>query len=246
MELLLLILFVAVAIVAGYYSYRATQERRRKFMYMARQYGLEYSLWDPFSLLGLPFSLFSKGDGRGLDNVMWGSWQGRTLKCFDYWYFEETSDSKGSHSRSYCRFSCSLSEIPASCPRLTISRESVFGRIADHLGFADIHFESEEFNRAFRVKADDPKFASDFVSPQLMAWLLASGGDFAYEVVGPYVLCYHKRLKPTALLPMWAALKSFCANVPRVVYELYPPGGLDSTGRPMIQGWPPPQEGTGS
>ena len=38
-----------------------------------------------------------------------------------------------------------------------------------------LHFESEDFNRAYRVRCRDERFAYDVVHPQTMSWLLARG-----------------------------------------------------------------------
>src|SRR5207245_6873385 len=91
------LLFVLVAAVAGgvvYVGYLVKKKRREAFAVMAAQLGLQYSPADPFGILSEPFALFDKGDGRGVENVMWGVWQGIDLRGFDYWYYEESNDSK--------------------------------------------------------------------------------------------------------------------------------------------------------
>ncbi len=53
------------------------------------------------------------------------------------------------------------------------------------LGLGDgprLQFESEDFNRAFRVRCRDERFAYDVIHPQTMTWLLARGArPFAIE-----------------------------------------------------------------
>src|SRR5262249_41864044 len=129
----------AVGLVA-YLGYLSTKKRRLGFQTMARQLGLDYSLQDPFGLLGLPFPLFQKGDGRGIENVLSGTWQGLDVTAFDYWYYEESTDSNGHRSRSYSRFDCAIVPIPASCPALSIGHENLFTRLAGALSFHDIEF----------------------------------------------------------------------------------------------------------
>jgi hypothetical protein len=80
---------------------------------MARQLGLSYSPEDAMGCLGLPFALLAKGDGRGTENVLWGTWQGIDVREFDYWYYEESTDSEGHRTRSYSRFSCAVTEVEA-------------------------------------------------------------------------------------------------------------------------------------
>jgi hypothetical protein len=55
--------------------------------------------------------------------------------------------------------------------------DDLFPRLVGHLGFQDMEFESEDFNRAFRVKGGDREFAYQFVDARMMKWLLSTGGQ---------------------------------------------------------------------
>ena len=224
MEVLFVVGIVALVAAVAYLAYYFKKKRRQELALAARQLGLQYSDSDPFSLLALPFQLLTRGDGRGTENVMWGTWQDTDLKEFDYWYYDESTDSKGSRSRTYHRFSCAVTELPASGAHLTIAREGLLTRMADHLGFHDIEFESEEFNRAFQVKCPDRKFANDVVDARMMQWLLSAGERWAYELSGSYLMCYTKRLKPMELTPLLGGLKGFEGHIPRVAWSLYGTG----------------------
>ena len=215
-------LVVVGSIVAGAYF---KKKRREGLAVAAKQLGFQYSPSDPFGLLGLPFSLLTRGDGRGVENVMWGTWQGMDLKEFDYWYYTESTDSKGHTSRSYSHFSCAVTEIPATCGGLTITREGFFGRLADHLGFHDIQFESEEFNRQFQVKCKNQKFANDMIDSRMMQWLMGLDEGRSFELTGPYVMCYSRRARPLEITPLLGTLKGFQQHIPRVVWDLYGTGG---------------------
>ncbi len=221
----LLVVGIVLAVAGGVVlSFYLKQKRRQELAAMARQLGLEYSATDTRGCLGLPFALLSKGDGRGTENVLWGTWQSTPVTEFDYWYYEESTDSNGNRSRTYYRFSCAVTEIDAFCSHLTIDRENVLTRLADHLGLHDIEFESEDFNRAFNVKGKDRKFANDFIDARMMQHLLQVDRAFQFEVSGKWLLCFSKRRKPTELIPLLGTLKQFRDHVPRVVYELYGPG----------------------
>lgn len=51
-----------------------------------------------------------------------------------------------------------------------------FGELAINSGHGNrVRFESEDFNRAFTVRAPDERFAYDVIHPQTMEWLLAQG-----------------------------------------------------------------------
>ncbi len=222
MNALVFVGIAVIVVVAIYVSYYLKQKRRSELQTVARQLGLEYSEEDVCGLLAYPFELFKRGDGRGCENVLAGQWQALDLKEFDYWYYEQSSDGRGGTSRTYYRFSCVLVPIQAACDYLTITHETMFSRIADHLGFEDIQFELEDFNRAFRVKCKDRKFANDMIDQRMMQWMLSMGERFGYEIMGNEVLVFAKKLDPLGLVPLLGTAKGFLDHVPRVVYELYP------------------------
>lgn len=224
MEILLFVLLAVAVGVGAYVSYLLKQKRRRELAAMARQLGLEYSPQDTQGCLTLPFTLLARGDGRGTENVLWGTWQGIPIREFDYWYYEESTDSKGNRTKTYHRFSCAVTEIEAACSPLTIGRENVFTRIADHVGLRDIEFELDGFNRTFTVKAKDRKFASDFIDQRMMRWLLQTDRAFQFEVCGRWLLCFSRRRRPLDLVPLLGTAQRFREQVPRVVFELYGTG----------------------
>jgi hypothetical protein len=225
----LVIIGVLVIIAAGiYFGWYAKKKRREELALMATQLGLAYSPQDTFNLLGLPFGLFRMGDGRGTENVLSGTWQDIPLQEFDYWYYEESTDSKGNRTKTYYRFSCAVSQLPFTSSQLSISKENLFTRLADHLGFQDINFESEDFNRRFQIKGKDKKFATDLIDARMIQWLLAEGRDWSFELSGPYLLCHHKRLRPRELTPLLGSMKAFRDHIPRVVYGLYGSGASGS------------------
>jgi len=213
-----------VVIVAAYLSYYMRKKRRDETAAMAKQLGLTYTPVDMEGLLAYPFQLFERGDGRGCENVMAGTWQGLPLREFDYWYYEESTDSEGHTSKTYYRFSCVLAGIAANCSALTVGHENVLTKLATHIGFPDIDFELDDFNRAFRVKSPDRKFANDLIDQRMMRWMLQAGDQFSYEVVANEVLVISKRRKPAELVPLLGTVKEFLDHVPRVVYELYGSG----------------------
>jgi hypothetical protein len=210
---------VICALVAQYF-YR--QARRDELARVAKALGLTYARDDDRNTTSLPFALFRKGDGNGSENLMSGQLEGRPVRLVEYWYYEESSDSKGSHSRSYHRFSCAIGLLAFDGPSLSIGHETLLSRVGQHLGLADIELESEEFNRAFRLHADDKKFAYAVCDGTMMAWLLATGRPYCFETIGPFVMAYTHRLRPRELPDLARALLGFGHHIPTVVASLYP------------------------
>lgn len=216
------VLFVVLAVGGAVLNWWLKQKRRKEIAFFGHQLGLAYSQHDPgVGMGGHPFELFHKGDGRGYENFLTGTWQGVELAACDYWYYEETRDSNGRRHRTYYRFSCLTVPVDAACPALRIHPEGLFSRLADRLGFSDIRFELEEFNRAFEVESDDRRFASAFVDQRMMQQLLRAGNDWGYEVAGSRALVYHDRLAPAELVHLLGTAKGFADHIPRVIASLY-------------------------
>jgi hypothetical protein len=221
---LLFVVFAVAAVVFAYVGYQRKLQRIRDLRSLALAHGLDFAIEDPFGTLGEPFSLLQAGDGRGVENVLWGSWEGLEIRAFDYWYYEESTDSEGHTSRSYHRFDCVLAPVDAACPPLRIGEENLFTRLAGALSFDDFRFESEEFNRRFHVKGPDAHFATALCDARMMEWLLANGDGHAFEVVGARLLCSRRLVEPAALLDLFATAKAFRERIPPVVSSLYPKG----------------------
>lgn len=214
------VLALILAAVVAWISYSLKQQRIKDLASAAARLGLEFSHEDPFALPDRPFALFAKGDGRGAENVMWGVRDGHEVIAADYWYFETTHHPKGGTSRTYYRFSCALARLDLVAPHLTIEPENILTRFADVVGFRDIEFESEEFNRAVQVKCEDRKFANYLIDARMMEWLLGAR-DWAFEVHGDEVLVFCDRLRPHDVPVIVDALLGFKAQVPRAALDTY-------------------------
>jgi hypothetical protein len=221
MEAALLVVGVLVVIAAVVFSYYRKKKRREQLAAFAWKNGFQFSASDTHELLSLDFKLFSMGDGRGCENVMWGDLEGIAVKAADYWYYTESSDSKGRNSKSYRHFSVVVADISAYLPHVIVTRENVFTRVADYLSFRDIEFESEEFNRSFQVKADDRAFAFKLIDARVMNWMMSTDGRFAFEVSGPNLLVYSRRVRPSELVPLFGTAKEFHDRIPRLVRSEY-------------------------
>jgi hypothetical protein len=209
----------AIAIAAG--SYYLKQKRKEGFGAFAAKYGFVYTPHAPPGLLGYTFPLFHKGDGRGAENGIIGTWKDMPFKAADYWYYDESTDSKGNRSKSYSRFSVAVVDIEAWLPDLAVHRENVMTFLADKVGLKDIEFESEEFNRQFQVKAKDRKFAFELIDPRMMQWLLTCDRNLGFELHGRAILIYSHRLRPHEMLPLIASLREFRNRIPELVWTNY-------------------------
>jgi hypothetical protein len=238
----LLIVAIGVAIfavwgmVAGYRSYK----RRIEIEAVARKAGLQYAETDPFQCTRIRFPLFSKGDGRGADNVLWRDHaDGTSYRAFDYWFYDEHEDQYGRVSKTYHRYSCAMAYMGSSWPELTIVKEGLTEKAFSALGVGDIDFESEEFNRTFAVRCLDRKFATACLDARMIDLLVSTKGELSFALKGRWLLIWRKPV-PARLVPGLVALaEKVVATIPRVVWELYPSTFRNDDGTVL----PPEDEG---
>ncbi|HEX9970086.1 MAG TPA: hypothetical protein VGB03_08100 [Acidimicrobiales bacterium] len=220
----LVVAVFALVIVVAVHHWRTARKRREDLALWAATNGMELSLADPYGLHRLDFTLFTRGDGRGCENVVSGTWQGLDVRVADYWYYETSHDSDGGSSRDYSHFSVVMARVDAWLPHVELAKENVLTRLADHLAMRDLEFESEEFNRRFNVKAGDREFAYKLLDARMLEWLLHTAGPHSYEVSGDQVLAYCGRLPVSGLPALLHAVKGFVDHVPRLVWADYGKG----------------------
>jgi hypothetical protein len=106
-----------------------------------------------------------------------GIWQptGHQFVAFDYSYTEKRTDAQGHTSSHTHHYEVRVLYLPRMLPSLSVSREGFGTKVAKFFGGQDIELESDDFNRAFRVTADDARYAYGVLHPQLMEWLLGPG-----------------------------------------------------------------------
>lgn len=220
MEATALIVLGLFALAIAVVAYQRYQEKiRARWARMAALSGLTYTRSDPW-LEGLPFDLLQAGDGRAVDHILAGTYGGVDLRAFEYHYYDETTDSEGRTSRTHHRFTCCVVPCDLDAPHLKISRESLLTKLADAIGFDDIAFESEEFNRAYQITAEDRRFASYVIDARMMEHLLTIEG-FAFEIRGGHILAATKRIAVEEIRSVMDAALGLCRRLPRAALDTY-------------------------
>lgn len=214
---------ITVAVLGPFFAFfialvllRGRQERRRhaRFTEFAAKHGLDYSPEDPFGLVDARFGIFRRAEEQRCMNVLSGRWKGLQMRYADYEYWV-----RGKRAQTSYR-SILLFELPVDAPQTAIRRENVLTRAADVAGVEDIDFESEEFNRTYRVSSEDPKFARALVDARMMAWLLDEAKHSGFELRGSTVLIYYLLFSdPNDLDWFLDRAIGFRDHIPRVVSE---------------------------
>lgn len=184
---------VCLMVLIGVLGYLAAKRRREQFAAFAASRGWTYVQRDDRWAHRFQGHPFGTGDDRRADNIVTGEYDGRTFEAFDYSYTTtSTSTDANGHTTTHREthsFSVLALETRVALPRLEVTPEHWFGRVVGRLTNRDIELESEDFNRAFRVSADDPKFASDVLNPRTMQQLLGRP-HLSWRIEGTDILCW--------------------------------------------------------
>jgi uncharacterized protein DUF3137 len=93
------------------------------------------------------------------------------MVAFDYVYITESGAGKDRTTTTH-KYSVVALSTPSHRPTLELRREVVGRKLLGFVGMRDLQLESEEFDKAFLIKADNDRFAYDILHPPMMQWLL--------------------------------------------------------------------------
>ena len=179
MEALPFLLFgigITVVLLLGFVSYLQAKKRRETFTAVAAQRGWAYAERDDRWVGKFDVPPFGQGRDRQALNVLAGRYDDRSFVAMDYRYSttETSTDAEGrTQSRTVVHpFSVVAIDSGVPLPHMSVTPENFLGRFVGRLTGSDIDLESEDFNRAFAVRADDRKFATDVLHPRMMEYLL--------------------------------------------------------------------------
>src|SRR4051812_3696504 len=197
METVIFLLVFAALSAAASVSALLRAKRAAQIDEIASRAGLQYSASDPFDCVRVGFRLFTRGDGRGAENVMWREpGDGHVYRVFDFWYFDEHRGEGGKTEKTYHRSSCAMALVGSAWPDISITREGLFDKVITKIAGDDIDFESEEFNRLFAVRCDDRRFASALIDAQMLDFLLTTQGALNFEMKGRWLLVWRDPVTP--------------------------------------------------
>lgn len=222
----MLFLFLAVFAVIGLaitvmvWAYKKNKARIASLAALAASEGWEFSAQDRFGLAERwPGTPFGEGYARRAEHVVTGTHDGLPLVAFDYSYKEDSTDSEGRSSTTTYHYAVVALAMPCWLPELHLAPEGLFSRLGNLLGFEDIELESEEFNRRYRVRCPDPKFACDVLSPRTMEFLLAND-TVPFRLVGSDAVAYELGvLEPYRILRSAHVLTGVVRGIPSFVWN---------------------------
>jgi len=212
------IAFVVIATVALTLVREVPKRRRRR----AEQRWAAQRQWvvrGDQALAERMLGLFGVGTSCRVSHLIAGGYAGRPAMTFEYW--------EGGGNTSVKCHVVAVS-LPVRLPGLRLSPEAMTDQVVEAVGGQDIAFESEEFNRAWRVRADDAKFAHDVLHPRMMERLMAGDAQgLSVWVYGSEILCWIPgRADLASVDERLAVLTAVVDAIPRFVWldHGYDPG----------------------
>jgi len=219
----LLVAFVLV--IAGVAFVRVRRQRRaerdRSIAILAESLHLTYSPLDLFDDIWQPFHFFGLGTTRGIENVLAGTVDDVEVRAFDYWY-EQQDEGSFEVVEGRLRFTCGVVAVPASCPKLAVQPRTMTDDLIGLVGADVLPLELEEFNRRFRVRCEDERFAIPFLEQRMMEALLRMPVPAAMAVTEDRVLLVAHQLPVEHVALFLRAVASMRHAFPRSLPSLYP------------------------
>jgi hypothetical protein len=212
-------LFAVVAALVLWYGWYSAKKRRELFQSFALSQGWAWVARDDGWAQRFTGSPFGEGDDRKACNVLTGAFRNRPMVAFDYSYETHSTDSEGHTTTQTHRFAICALAMPAPLPTFELVPEGLLGRVGTMLGMQDIELESEDFNRRFRVRCEDPKLAYDVLPPRTMEALLRRPA-LHLRLSGTDALCWESGAhSPSELLARLDTLSTLLDGVPNYVWS---------------------------
>lgn len=211
---------VIIAVVAfAIWSYKRNQKRVGALQQYALASGWAYVGRDDRQWTRWQQAPFNEGFDRRALNVLTGHHGGHDMVAFDYTYKTRTSDGRGNSSTQTHHYRVCALAMKTWLPSLEVGPENALTRLGNVMGMHDIELESEDFNRRFRVRANDHKFAYDVLSPLTIQKLLAMPA-YHWRIDGQTIVSWGLgTLDIPDLLPRLAALAAVVDGIPEFVWH---------------------------
>ena len=174
MEPFVPLLLVALLLAGGAWTaWHRQAQRRARHLDFAHERGWTYDARDPSLVRCFRGEPFGRGSRRQATNVLRGTYDGREAVVFDYRFVTQAHDGQQPVQQTH-RFTVVALRLPVALPRLELTAGTPLTRLADAIAGPDLELESEDFNRRYRVRADDRRLAYEVLHPRAVEQLLAA------------------------------------------------------------------------
>ncbi|WP_297083083.1 hypothetical protein [uncultured Demequina sp.] len=186
-----------------------------EYVRMTREYGVRF---DTFP--------FATGVRRRQESLVRGDYGG--VRCATFAHVFETETDDDHRSAVATAHQVTLAELPVALPRLDIVPEGIAAQVAKGFGGGDVDVESHAFNRRWRVRADDARYAHAVLDPRMVERLLQVDAEgLALRIEGGAVLTWQQgRQGPEELSRRLSVVTSIAKRIPEHVLREYRERGL--------------------
>lgn len=207
---------VMFGLMGGVMALSAWHAKKRREQWTAwaaaRQWRIIDRSTDYFS--GLRGGPFGRGSSRSAKLIVEGRFNGQPVSSFSYQY----STGSGKNRSTYHFQICTMRVPGAQFPLTELAPEHwaslAFGE--------DLQFEDSEFNDAWRITSDSPRFAHAVVHPRMMEWLKRG---FPMDIStlwlesGSVWVARRSHLDPDALDSYFNLLSDFVDHMPHYLFD---------------------------
>ena len=166
------VVLIAFTVLIWVAVFRMARRRRRDLAAWATEHGWSFEAKDTLGLLDRFDGIPPANDTRTgtVSNVLRGTHRGRSMTIFDYQITSTVGGQPG--GASVRMFTGCAAELGVAVPELSLSREGLGDRLLARFGRHDVAIGTEDFDAAFRITCDDPRFAADLLTPTVQQLLL--------------------------------------------------------------------------
>ena len=171
------------------------KKRREALMAIASEMGLQFSAVQDEKLLVKmkAFSLFNKGHGRKMRNVMTTETDVARLSIFDYQYTTGGGDNSHTHHHTVVALESDTLQLP----EFSLRPEGFFQKIGAAIGMQDIDFEKHpEFSESFVLTGNDEQTVQSFFDEKLLDLFVQHKGICVESAPGMFIYFRNGRRKP--------------------------------------------------
>ncbi len=162
---------------------------------------------------------FATGRHRRASHVLRGRVGNRDCLAFEYTFRHRVPGGPQGSAEAVSTWSVAAVALPTFLPRISVTRRGPLGKVAAALGRQGLELESEDFNRRFSVRTDDPRLAFAVLHPRMMAVLL-DGPFFDFRVECADALsCWPGRLRLDDVDQRLGFLRQVVDNIPGHVWR---------------------------
>ncbi len=123
-----------------------------------------------------------------------GEIDGTEVRVIEHRYTE----SSGNSSRTIRHIGVAI-RCPPAWPDLRLAHENLGTKLISMLAGKDLQMENDEFNKRWRIKADDEDFAVLVLNPSVQSWLMRDDSSEIWSIADGWLACARRdRLREEA------------------------------------------------